>query len=87
MIQYQIDKHVYNRLISFKGKVFCKKCGKELKIGDFVKGHRNSGTSKLYHCKCYDQLFIELDDWINIQSRKMLRDIFLFKSAFIQYGG
>ena len=62
MIQYQISKEVYKRLVSFKGKELCKKCGKELKIGDFVKGHRNSGTSKLYHYGCYDKLFIELDD-------------------------
>jgi len=40
----------------------CKKCGKELKMGDFVKGHRNAGTSKLYHSYCYESLFIELED-------------------------
>ena len=35
---------------------------KDLKIGDCIKGHRNSGTSKLYHDECYDQLFIDLED-------------------------
>jgi hypothetical protein len=62
MIQYVITKDVYRRLISFKGSLICKKCSKELKIGDYVKGNRNSGTSKLYHCNCYDNLFIDLED-------------------------
>jgi hypothetical protein len=62
LIQYVLEKDLYNRLLSFKGKLFCKKCGKELKIGDCIKGHRNSGTSKLYHHDCYEQLFIELED-------------------------
>lgn len=62
MIQYVITKDLYQRLVSFKGKLVCKKCGKELKVGDFVKGNRNSGTSKLYHHDCYDKLFIELDE-------------------------
>ena len=62
MIQYVLNKDVYKRLMTFKGKIFCKKCGKELKIGDSINGNRNSGTSKLYHCDCYDQLFIDLED-------------------------
>jgi hypothetical protein len=61
MIQYVIKEDVYKRLLTFKGKVICKKCGKELKIGDRVKGHRNSGTSKLYHHECFDQLYIDLE--------------------------
>ena len=50
LIQYVLTKDVYQRLVRFKGKPICKKCGKELKIGDCIKGNRNSGTSKLYHC-------------------------------------
>ena len=48
--------------MSFKGKLACKKCGKELRIGDYLKGNRNSGTSKLYHCDCYEKLFIDIED-------------------------
>jgi hypothetical protein len=60
--QYVLTKDMYKRLLSFKGKLICKKCLKELKIGDCVKSNLNSGTSKLYHCKCYDQLYINLED-------------------------
>ena len=60
MIQYTLRKDVYNRLLHLKGKLVCKKCGKELKMGELVKGHRNGGTSKLYHSKCYDSLFMEI---------------------------
>ena len=53
----------YQRLLSFKkGKLVCKKCLKELKIGDCVKSNLNSGTAKLYHCECFDQLFIDVTD-------------------------
>ncbi len=62
MIQYLLTKQKYPRLMSFKGKLVCKKCGKELRIGDYVKGNRNSGTSKLYHCDCYEKLFIAIED-------------------------
>jgi hypothetical protein len=63
LIQYVITKDIYSRLLSFKGKnLFCKRCSKELKIGDHIKGSRNSGTSKLYHAECYDQMFIDLED-------------------------
>ena len=60
MIQYMLTKEKYSRLQSFKGRLFCKKCGKKLEIGDSIKGNRNSGTSKLYHDECYDSLFIDL---------------------------
>jgi hypothetical protein len=62
MIQYTITNEKYNRLKSFKDNLFCKKCTKELRIGDYIKGNRNSDTSKLYHAKCYEKLFIDLDD-------------------------
>jgi len=60
LIQYVLTKEIYPRLIHFKGKMVCKKCLNELKIGDCIKGNRNSGTSKLYHSQCYDNLFIDL---------------------------
>jgi hypothetical protein len=60
-IQYVLNRDKYQRLIKLKGKLVCKKCSKELKIGDSVNGNRNSGTSKLYHSDCYDKLFIDLD--------------------------
>ncbi|MEJ2272860.1 MAG: hypothetical protein P8X91_10430 [Candidatus Bathyarchaeota archaeon] len=63
MIQYVLKKDIYRRLLSFKGNnLVCKRCGKELKIGDYIKGSRNSGTSKLYHHDCYEEMFIELED-------------------------
>jgi hypothetical protein len=55
-----LTKEKYSRLKSFKGRLLCKKCGKELEIGDFIKGNRNSGTSKLYHDECYESLFIDI---------------------------
>ncbi|MDG6222436.1 MAG: hypothetical protein IAX21_11805 [Candidatus Bathyarchaeota archaeon] len=62
MIQYALTKEKYGRIKSFKGNLICKKCGKELKIGDNIKGNRNSGTSKLYHDECYESLFIDIKD-------------------------
>lgn len=62
LFSYVLRKEVYKRLVHIKGQLRCKKCGKELKVGDYVKGHRNSGTSKLYHSNCYENLFIEIDD-------------------------
>ena len=61
MIQYTLRKGVYNRLLHLKGKLVCKKCGVDLKMGELVKGHRNAGTSKLYHSDCYENLYIDLD--------------------------
>ena len=61
MMQYVLTEKKYHRLVSFKGKLVCKKCLKELQIGDCIKSNRNSGTAKLYHCDCYDKLFIDLD--------------------------
>jgi hypothetical protein len=64
MIKYVLTKDVYQRLLSFKGKerLVCRRCSLELKIGELVKGSRNSGTSKLYHSKCYESLFINVRD-------------------------
>ena len=61
--QYILTREIYQRIIGFKkSKLFCKKCLQELKIGDCVKSNINSGTAKLYHCKCYDELFLEVED-------------------------
>jgi len=60
MIQYLLTKEKVGRLKSFKGELICKKCGKKLQVGDYIKGNRNSGTSKLYHDECYESLFIDL---------------------------
>ncbi|PVX25285.1 MAG: hypothetical protein CW716_08300 [Candidatus Bathyarchaeum sp.] len=61
--QYVLTSDRYKRLKHFKkGKIVCKKCLKELKIGDCVKSNLNSGTAKLYHSKCFDSLFIDLPD-------------------------
>ena len=62
MIQYALTKEKYRRLRSFKKSIICKKCDKALKIGDYIKGNRNSGTSKLYHSDCYESLFIDIKD-------------------------
>ena len=62
LISYVLTKDVYRRLLRFKGKLVCKKCSKELEIGDKIKGNMNSGTSKLCHSKCYDELFIDIED-------------------------
>ena len=64
LIEDVLKKDVYQRLLSFKRKsrLVCKRCSQELKIGDYIKGSRNSGTSKLYHAECHDQMFIDLED-------------------------
>jgi len=66
LIRYVLTKKRYLRLRHIKSKLVCKKCLKELKIGDCIKSNRNSGTAKLYHCDCYDKLFIDLSDWETI---------------------
>jgi len=61
LIQYVVEKKIYQRLKA-KGKLFCRKCYKELKIGDAVKSVRSNGKAKIYHCKCFESLFLDIKD-------------------------
>ena len=59
----RISNSCFSSRHNFKTQLIRKKSSKELKIGDIVKGNRNSGTAKLYHYTCYDNIFIAVDDW------------------------
>jgi hypothetical protein len=61
MTEYVLDNHRFSRLHTAYGGVFCRKCGKALRVGDLVVSNNNGGCSvKLYHKVCWDSLFLDL---------------------------
>lgn len=62
-MRYILTKRTYNVLIGRGYKLVCKICKYPLQIGDCVESKPSKyRRRKFYHCDCYDESFIEVED-------------------------
>jgi len=57
---YLMHKRVLARLTPPQNQ--CVRCGGNFEVGDLVESRRTNGKRKLYHRKCWCDLFIEVKD-------------------------
>ena len=62
MNEYILKRDNYLRILRSKANLCCNKCGKELEIGDNVKSKQSHKSTKLYHSRCFDEMYIDLDE-------------------------
>ena len=62
MNAYILKRDNYLRILRSKEDLCCNKCGKELEIGDSVKSKQSHKITKLYHSRCFDEMYIDLDE-------------------------